>query len=501
MDLHHGRHDVEESLRRARLADRIVRRTDGDPFAVVEDRVDRPSLRLRVGETGEHEHDGGIAGRRRFAERSARSGVYRLARQVDRTHDGRVDLARTQRPERDGERRRSRVLLDEDRVARAPEVELRVEPVRGNVGHRPEHARRFEDGDDRVAHRLEPGRIGAERVLPFGESPAHAVACDLGIRLHPDEHARPLARQRREVVDRFACRLQEQDLLAQRLLQIVRREAQALELELHFLGARFAALDEPAATDDGFLERRAIGRRADDAAPADHGDGARRRRGARGSGGARPMLLEDHVRVVPAEAEGAHRGAARALRSPGARFADGLERRAREGGDLVVAMDRRRDRPVLHRLEHLDDARRTGGRDEVAEVRLERADGQRRARAEHVGHAPHLAAVAHDRPGRMALDERDGRRIDSRARVRQAERAGLALLRRCEEPAAAAVVRETDAADDAVDRVAVALGVGESLEREERRALRGHETVGALVERPRNAALATAPRAPRSRRG
>src|SRR6185503_5804152 len=107
---------------------------------------------------------------------------------------------------------------------------------------------------------------------PFGESPASTVPSDLGIGLHSDQHARAIARQRRELVDRFARRLQEERLLPERLLQIVRGEAEALERELDLLGAGFAALDEPTAADDRFAQRGAIAGGPDDASPSDHGD-------------------------------------------------------------------------------------------------------------------------------------------------------------------------------------------------------------------------------------
>ena len=63
------------------------------------------------------------------------------------------------------------------------------------------------------------------------------------------------------------------------------------------------------------------------------------------------------------------------------------------------------------------------------------------------------------------------------------DRALLPFLGRGEEALAAAVVREADAADDAVDRVAVPPRVREALQDDEGGALRGNETVGLAGER------------------
>ena len=53
------------------------------------------------------------------------------------------------------------------------------------------------------------------------------------------------------------------------------------------------------------------------------------------------------------------------------------------------------------------------------------------------------------------------------------------------DPLAPAVARTRDAEQDGVDPVAVALGVGQALEDEQRRALAHDEPVGVRVERPR----------------
>ena len=94
-----------------------------------------------------------------------------------------------------------------------------------------------------------------------------------------------------------------------------------------------------------------------------------------------------------------------------------------------------------------------------------------------------LGAVAGDGAGAVRLDQTDGRGREARLCVGAAQRAHLALgPRRCEAPVAA-VARGADAADDGVDAVAVALGVGEALEHDRREALADRDPVGARIER------------------
>ena len=85
----------------------------------------------------------------------------------------------------------------------------------------------------------------------------------------------------------------------------------------------------------------------------------------------------------------------------------------------------------------------------------------------------------------MRLDETDGRRVGSSPRPGTLDSELLPdWVRRCD--AFAFTVRRTaDPNNHRINAVAVALGVGQSLEDEQSSALAHHETVGARVERPR----------------
>ena len=101
------------------------------------------------------------------------------------------------------------------------------------------------------------------------------------------------------------------------------------------------------------------------------------------------------------------------------------------------------------------------------------------------------------RAGRVALDQVHVVRLPPGALVGPPHRPELALLRRGEQ-VAVHVVRQPDAGDDRVDRVAVRERVGESLEHEDARPLADHEAVGGGVERRTPARGRQAPGAARS---
>src|SRR5207244_1565643 len=90
--------------------------------------------------------------------------------------------------------------------------------------------------------------------------------------------------------------------------------------------------------------------------------------------------------------------------------------------------------------------------------------------------------VADRGAGRMALDQVDVAGTPAGRTVRRPHRPQLPFGRRSEQTAAQ-VVRQADAGDDAVDVVAVALGVRQSLENERRTALADEQSVGPRVER------------------
>ena len=139
------------------------------------------------------------------------------------------------------------------------------------------------------------------------------------------------------------------------------------------------------------------------------------RRSARGRGRRRGgRLLDDDVGVRPADAEGVDAGPARAVRGPRRRPVGDEERRLLpiDLGVGLAEVQARRQGAVPQHLHDLDEARDTRRGVEVADVRLDGADGaEARALgegAEGPGQARHLDGIAHGRPRPVALDVGDG---------------------------------------------------------------------------------------------
>ncbi|OPZ55187.1 MAG: hypothetical protein BWY91_01201 [bacterium ADurb.BinA028] len=142
----------------------------------------------------------------------------------------------------------------------------------------------------------------------------------------------------------------------------------------------------------------------------------------------------------------------------------------------------------MQRPDHLEQASGARGGLEVADVRLHRAKGDRAGlgpgRAEDRQDALQLGSVADAGRGAVRLDRGGQGRVDPSALP--GPRDGELLPDRVGggDALALAVGRATDAEDEGVDLVAVALGVGEPLEDEQGCALTHDEAIGAGVEGP-----------------
>src|SRR5690606_640983 len=285
---------------------------------------------------------------------------------------------------------------------------------------------------------------------PLRRAPASAVAGHLDVALGAYEDAGPLARQL-QAADGLERGGEEARLLAEGLLEVARREAQALERQAHLAcgASRLAGAE-------GVDAARRACRVGDLRTDADDGDLGTLRRMDGQVGTERRPLLDEEVRVVAAEAEGADGRAARTVRLPRLRAAQGAEGDLPE--DRVQGLDLRRGRQglVAHRRQHLLQASDAGHRDEVAEVRLERADGPRRGGvAIDRIHAAQLGCVAELRARGVALDVLHLGGGPARLRERALHRPRLPALGRREQTTAAAVVRQADAANHTEDSVAV----------------------------------------------
>ena len=220
-----------------------------------------------------------------------------------------------------------------------------------------------------------------------------------------------------------------------------------------------------------------------------HGVVAQARRVLPGAG----VLLQGDVEVAAAEAERADAGAARVIGAadPGASAGAQVERARRqvELGVRLADLDGGGDDAVVeghHRLEHPG---RAGGRLGVPDLRLDRAERAplpvlAAGGVEDRAQPGELRRVAGDRSGAVRLDQLDGGGAVAGVLVGAAQGARLALGQGSVDALGLAVGGAAQAADHGVDAVAVALGVGQALEREHGQALAEHGAVSVLGEGP-----------------
>ncbi len=201
-------------------------------------------------------------------------------------------------------------------------------------------------------------------------------------------------------------------------------------------------------------------------------------------------LLDDGVRVGAADAEG---GDARTARLAGLRPRPGLLQQGDAAGGPVdvrrglVHVQGLRHDAVLHREDHLDDARDTGGRLGVAEVGLDRPEPQRPVLGalQTVGGQQRLRLdrVAEHRARAVRLDDVDLARRQTGPGQGLPDDPLLGRAVGCGEPVAGAVLVDRRPADHREHRVAVAPGVAEPLQQQHADALAPAGAVGRRGER------------------
>ena len=385
------------------------------------------------------------------------------------------------------------------------QVGLQAEPVqgagRGGLDGKDQRLRHAGLGDlvgERVArHHVgeRPARQGAEQAVDLVETraeirvvavggPAHADPLAAVARVH-EGHARVAARCRARHRGRAglgaslgegpengrqvgAALHRQHEAFGQQVAPVVGSRRQRVALRF-----RRPVQDVGVAARQGAQGGPAVGRQHQQARRLGGGHG--RLRGWR--------TRQDHVGIGAAEPVGAHPGQAwragplQPHGCGGDRQVQALEIDVRiqrvdvQGGGQQVVFEGQRG---------LDDARDPGGRFRVADVGLDRADGQRRgaAPAEHLAERRGLDRVAHGGAGAVRLHEGQAFGIDAVFAVKLFEQQRLPLLRRQRDAVGAAVRIDPRAHHGGVDAVAARPQATLGPEHQDAAALRPHVAVG-----------------------
>ena len=311
-------------------------------------------------------------------------------------------------------------------------------------------------------------------------------------------------RQRTGLVERLVGHLEHRQLLAERRLQIVRREPLLGEAQLDVGHAALTvASRHGVAPSTRVGERLAADRRGRGDAEADDGDGGRRRLGASGA----DARERARVALTPAPRRSGgrccrrsrtprrRRAGRRRARRRGATVRPRVSRRNGRSGERVervLDVQGRRAHLVAHRLDHLDQAGDARRGDQVAECwtsAIRSADRRSRRTPPHVD--SQLGGVADLRAGGVAFEQRDVGRLDSPATSN-----AWRIARTWPAPDGTSMPAPRPSFDRPTPRMMPWIvspsrdRVVEAPQRDEAASLGGHEAVGVAVERPRPAAAA-----------
>ena len=288
--------------------------------------------------------------------------VRGLTAHVDGPGDDGVEFASAQCTRGDAQRGDAGEFLAGDGEAEPAEVALGVDAVGRDVRH---------GSDDAVGGQPRGGLgVGSQPLIVVGVLHPQPLARDGGVAPHADDHPGAV-RVGADMGEGLARRGQHRRLLGEAGLEFHGRKAQTGEVEFH----RVQRLRVRCRTECAPTEGPGVARIAGDHTHAADDDVTRGRCAPRRRPARRLVVRHDQVGVVPAEAEVADRCAfdGAVPRCGGGRHG---ERRLRERGSRVVAQRRWSGRR-LHGREHIDQARRAGDGDGVAQIALERTQPQR----------------------------------------------------------------------------------------------------------------------------
>ena len=414
--------------------------------------------------------------------------MHPLAAHLHSTHQRHIQEALTQGAAGDFERSNTGELLCFHRVARPLQVEQQANAVGDDVGHGAHRHAGFWHGGKDILQGIEPSLADVQAPFPPGDGPflgmgPGQIAGGLGIATHANEHAAAGGVDFPQPGGHMAGGLKHQQLLGQRLGQILGRVAQPLEGQPDFLDAFGCGL-----AGDQRLQQGTVGFGA--AGSHFHGHHRERYRWQRlgwgGCGAAFPVglvpLFHDHVRIVAAKAKGVDAGAARPFGLPGlgllqqmkaqlGQFLDGF-------GHLAIG----RHDLVLEGAKHLHHGGKAGDCDGVAHVALDGA--HRRARGKQFMAALELDAVTHHRAGGVAFQKLHGLGVKPGLLIGTAQCAQLAIHVRYQQAACAAIVGEAHAAHQTIDAIPCGQRILQALEHHRCCSFAGNQAIGVGIEGP-----------------
>ena len=202
----------------------------------------------------------------------------------------------------------------------------------------------------------------------------------------------------------------------------------------------------------------------------------------------RHIFLQNEVEVSAAESVGADSGAARGG-APTLPLLSLVDEAERAGGEINVrvwslGVERGRQHLLVNGENRLEHTCRTGPSLQVADIALGRAkpDAAAFRHPKDLTQTLDFGQVADAGAGAVGLDQRTGSRI--KPGIAPGSLDGVDLTDRvgCGDALALAVGRGSQATDDRVDRIAVALGIFQALEQENRAALAHHKAIGPIAE-------------------
>ena len=203
--------------------------------------------------------------------------------------------------------------------------------------------------------------------------------------------------------------------------------------------------------------------------------------------GRRRSLRQHGVRIGAADAERADGRTARRRAGPGLRPRRDAERAIRQVHRRVGCgeMQRARHGGMLHRQGRLDQPGDAGGRVQMADIALHRAEHAGARRTEHLPQPGELDGVAQRRGRPVRLDIADAGGREGGLRLRRGDAGDLAGdARGGEAHLAGAIIVGRDPRDHGVDVVAIRHRVRQALQQHHAGAAAEHRPAGRRIERP-----------------